>query len=506
MSRLSIAAPAGTSTALSKGHERLIVALAIVVGAAAAAYSGLNVGVQHTGTSGKLLVVLPIALVVAAGLGALAYARFEVFILVCLVVRSTVDISKITSRAGGSTVPNTGSHAADPSSILAVALIAAGILWLAARRWREGSLPGSRLRTWLVLMVLAGYASVIGDTTKRLTSSVEGLRVLSIVVMFAVLEQLTLNERFRRWVYYAILGSAIVPLSFTFFGFAVGHPATELKGGFTRIIGTFHQSNDYGRYLMLIIIFAVAVYPHMTRRLQLWLMGGIALSGVFLLLTYTRSALIGTIVGLALVGKYQSKRLLRVLGVVCVLALLLVPSLASRFTSVTSTNSLAANAVSHSGDSFSWRLGYWTQVLPLADQNPITGIGLGETQYNTDQAKAPHNDYIRAYVETGLLGLVAYLGMLVALIRLSRKAIKVAVRGTLDHSVAVATFASAVAYVLVSAVANVLSSVEILWYLFAMAAASSAIIARAHVGARTLQSGGPLSPDLSDPDPQPDPA
>src|SRR5207302_1169255 len=96
---------------------------------------------------------------------------------------------------------------------------------------------------------------------------------------------------------------------FTTFGFLVGHPRSEAKGAFTRIIGTFNQSNDFGRYLMLMLIMGAALYPHLSKRLRIPL--GVAMAGmsVFLFLTYTRSALIAAGLGLLIVGLLQSRRL-----------------------------------------------------------------------------------------------------------------------------------------------------------------------------------------------------
>ena len=56
------------------------------------------------------------------------------------------------------------------------------------------------------------------------------------------------------------------------------------------------------------------------------------------------------------------------------------------------------------GNSLEWRLDYWRTVTRLADESPIIGIGPKMTQYVTDSAKVPHNDYLRAYVEMGILG------------------------------------------------------------------------------------------------------
>jgi putative inorganic carbon (hco3(-)) transporter len=222
---------------------------------------------------------------------------------------------------------------------------------------------------------------------------------------------------------------------------------------------------------MLMIIFGVALYPHLGRRLRLALGAALVLSSVFLLLTYTRTAIVGTAIGVVLVGALHSRRLLLGLLVLAVCAFLFVPQLSSRFTQLGESAATPADVASR--NTLTWRINYWTEVLPLANSSPVTGIGLTSTQFATDEAKQPHNDFVRAYVETGLIGFGAYLAVLVALVALGLRAVRVSPPGTLDRGVAVGFLGCAVAFVAVSLAANVLSNVVLLWYLFAFAAAAS---------------------------------
>ena len=131
----------------------------------------------------------------------------------------------------------------------------------------------------------------------------------------------------------------MIPLAYTTYGFLSGHPKSDLKGGFTRISGTFNQSNDYGRFLMLMIIMGAAVYPHLERKWRRLMAVMLVLSSVYLFFTYTRSALVATAIGLLIVGAIQSKRLLAGLLVAGMAGLLLVPSLSGRFTDLTQSQS-----------------------------------------------------------------------------------------------------------------------------------------------------------------------
>ena len=58
-------------------------------------------------------------------------------------------------------------------------------------------------------------------------------------------------------------------------------------------------------------------------------------------------------------------------------------------------------ALTGEGNSLAWRFSYWTEVVYLAADNPVTGIGLRVTEEVSGGDKQPHNDFVRAYVELG---------------------------------------------------------------------------------------------------------
>jgi O-antigen ligase len=219
----------------------------------------------------------------------------------------------------------------------------------------------------------------------------------------------------------------------------------------------------------MLVVMGVALVLKVERRsVKLMLLGAIGLSGVFLLLTYTRSAWIATVAGLLVVAFYEGKRLLPLMGFAVVLVVMLVPSVAMRFSDL-STETTQSGAA---GNSLVWRFEYWQQALQLSD-NPVVGAGLRTVQASTDVSKEPHNDFIRVYVETGLIGLSAYLWFLVALARTARRAIR-NTRSPLEHSVAVGFAGCLAAFLLLSLVSNVISQLVILWYFLAFAVAASA--------------------------------
>ncbi len=465
-------APTPRARPLAGRAPSAVVTFVVVLAATGiATISGVNAG------GSKLAVVLPVAVAAGVSLGLLALTRFSLYVMVMLALRASMDLSKVSSPGTAQGVGDaaTAARGFDPSSIFAVLFLVTAVLWLAAQQRKQGRLPGSPLRAALLAFAAAGALSMIGSQNPRATA-LEVLRILAAVAMFVVLEQIMIDPAGMRRGLLAVYASTLFPLAFTIFGFLIGHPHSEVKGAFTRITGPFNQSNTFGRYLMLMIIFGVAIYPYVEKKLRLSLGVILALCSVFLLLTYTLTALIGTIIGLAVVGLIQSKRLLLVLVVLCTCSLLAVPKLTDRVAGVTSA--ISAQGQSTSVNSLDWRLNYWTTVLPLANSNPVTGVGLGVTQYLTTRQDQPHNDYLRAYVESGLIGLGAFLAMLLTMIGTGRRAVRCARPGTFDRGVGAGFLGCALAYAAASLAANIMSNVVILWYLFAFAAASAAVVRR----------------------------
>jgi O-antigen ligase len=334
----------------------------------------------------------------------------------------------------------------------------------------------------LLCLVVTCAVSVLGGAHPS-AGGLQATRIAAAVAMFVVLEQLAQRAGGPRRILLAVYASAVFPLAFTAVSFLGGSARVESKGDLSRAIGPFNQSNEFGRYLLLLVVMGVALYPYLERRFRLPMAAVLGASSVFLLLTYTRTALIGTVIGLIVVGFVQNKRILVGLVMAGILALVVVPGVAGRFTSLAPTEEAGLQ-----DNSLGWRLTYWTEILPLANKNPVTGIGLNETQYQTDAAKQPHNDFLRAYVETGILGLGAYIAALGAMVALGARAVRRTVPGTFERGAATGFLGTAVAFVAVSAVANVISNVVFLWYIFAYAAVASALVrAGEPVSAETTQ-------------------
>ena len=162
------------------------------------------------------------------------------------------------------------------------------------------------------------------------------------------------------------------------------------------------------------------------------------------------------------------RRLVPVLVVALVAFAALSPDVGHRIDQLTSSNPNVAG--SESG--VSWRWGQWADVAAMAGTNPVTGIGPGVVELRLVNHQPPHNDYLKALVELGVVGLLAFLAQLVALVGLAVGANRRG-EGPQARTIALAFAGVVTALIVASAAANLLGQVVILWYVYALAAVAA---------------------------------
>lgn len=406
-------------------------------------------------TNDRRLMLLPVAFALGVAVLAVAVTRFEWFVGFVLLIRSSLDMASF------------GSTVADAAGAISVVFIGASCVWLLARREESVTVsPTAPLIPPIAAFFAAALASV-GFSAHPLDSLVEVVRFGTLLVVVAVLGRLIRDDRTVRLFLGVAIASTIVPLLVAARQIASGGVFVTAEG-LDRVRGTFLHSNPFAAYLFLMITLIVSILPHVPRRWWLVLVPLCLGCGGALISTYARGAWAATIVAIVVIGILQDRRLLWLLGATLVVVVLAVPSVAVRLADLTESQ----KASGAPGNSLVWRLEYWEEVLRLQD-NPVFGIGFKEVEQRETAAKAPHNDPIRVYVETGLVGLAAYLWLLVTLAREARRTLRRAPPG-LPRGLAVAFAASFAGLVLLSLAANVITQLVILWYFVTIVALAMA--------------------------------
>jgi putative inorganic carbon (HCO3(-)) transporter len=421
------------------------------LGTGAAVVVAASVAVAWSLVDGNRLgIVLPLSGVVGLGMAVLAFTRFELFLMVVIAMRASLDAAKTS----GSSLDATGA--------LSGLFILAAAIWLYRHRdsIRAPSPVGNLLLPFASFFAAAALSVLF--SSHPLDSGLEAVRIGTVVVIVITLARAVRDWEGARLLLFAIFGSALVPLAVAILEISRGRAGITAQG-IGRINGTFLHPNPFAAYLSLLLILGVALFPHVGRRWR-WALCALSLACAAVLVgTYARGAWLATFAGLLVVALIQHRRLLWLMGASILVVAISVPSVSLRLADLSETRSESGAPA----NSLAWRVEYWKSALALQD-NPLFGIGLREVELNQEAKKAPHNDFVRVYVEMGLIGLATYLWLLGALLVQAHKAYRVAEPGV-ARGLAVAFLGSLTALVVLSVAANVVSQLVILWYFAAIA-------------------------------------
>lgn len=219
-------------------------------------------------------------------------------------------------------------------------------------------------------------------------------------------------------------------------------PPSFTTGGMTRAFGTFGEPNPFAGYLEMTLPMLLAFVAHWTTRDGDWSRGSWWRIGVVtviwgigsmtLVLTQSRGGIAGMVVGTAVVLWLTGRRARRVGTVGAVIlagAILLLPA-GGRVISRFAGESLSAGAeaqVTAGNFAALERAAHWRAAIAMARHEPLLGVGAGN--FNTRfremtevwRFRIPrghaHNAYLQALAQAGVLGLLAYLALLGAVVR-----------------------------------------------------------------------------------------
>jgi O-antigen ligase len=221
------------------------------------------------------------------------------------------------------------------------------------------------------------------------------------VLMLAVLEQLLPGHPERvKQLLMTVLASAVVPVGVALVQGVTGTGSLDTPG-FNRVYGTSVHPVSLATYLIIVLIVAVGLVGQRNHRRALLVL--IGASAVALFWTYTRSAWLIAALGLLLV-LFRVRRVLVVPAIIALIAVpFLRPDIAARFADLSNRQSALTD---DAANSLVWRFGYWEDVLAVSSDYRLTGVGLDTVSMWTSLGLQPHNIFVQAYVELGVIGLL----------------------------------------------------------------------------------------------------
>ena len=192
-----------------------------------------------------------------------------------------------------------------------------------------------------------------------------------------------------------------------------------------RVYSTLANPNVLGEYLLLVIPIACAFAfsaDNWKKRIAALLAAGIM--GVCLILTYSRGCYLGLLFAAAVFLVLLDRRFL-FLGILAVALcpLYLPESVISRFTSIGNM----------ADSSTSYRVRIWLGSLAMLKDFGFSGVGYGSEAFNTIYpayamhgvyAQHAHNLFLQILCDSGIVGLLVFLGLIVSFYRMMLTAIR----------------------------------------------------------------------------------
>lgn len=257
-----------------------------------------------------------------------------------------------------------------------------------------------------------------------LTSIKEFVRLASIFLLYFLAYQFIKNRKDWLLLLKVVLVSYLLPGFFALIQLIGGFGLPDDFGGFNRIYGTFAHPNLFAFYsffilgLSLALLIASLIKKENESALweksewHIWLMAIFSL--ILLFATYSRSALACLLIFILFLGILKYRKLL--------LAGLFLFLIAYFFSDVFQQRLWELFTLDPYG-SVVWRFRLWQDIIPASLWQPWFGYGLGSFTKLVEFYRGfkwgsleAHNDYLKIFVENGILGLTAYFWLIIALL------------------------------------------------------------------------------------------
>ncbi len=206
------------------------------------------------------------------------------------------------------------------------------------------------------------------------------------------------------------------------------HKLLEPRGEVFISLGLFDHHLTFGGYCMLVFLLASTflLYRKRPGLFRILDFAAPALLGLSLVFSYARSAWFGALTGIVALGLLKGGRFVyfMIMGVlvVCVLVLVIEPTSLDRIKEIDLSKDKPEST----------RVRLWQTSINMIKAKPIWGVGLGNFGQMFDRYKVdgiydttchPHNDFLNVAVNSGLLGLLAYLSIWVVFLRSGIKSV-----------------------------------------------------------------------------------
>lgn len=334
---------------------------------------------------------------------------------------------------------------------------------------------------WLIFIawcsLTAIYSYDLGSTVR------ETIKAANLFSLFGICYIMSIKDgaKFKKDFLKALIAAAFIPLLMGVYQF-FSKTGLDIDGVANRIYGTFAHPNILATFALLLLMVLVNEIIIVKNNGQNNHSTLFKWSGLFLLtiiaLTYTRIAWIGTLILFIIIGVvYYKKTFVYILAGTALLYGLFFPFntfLISNFNVNLQSISIISRltARNEDSDSIKWRTDVANKVIPLFTKKPILGYGYGsfpkvwddnkDVTNIWDNTSEAHNDYIKIAFESGIIGLILFLGIFISLLYNQISF------GVKNKWINIVFIASIIIYLVLSLSDNMLHHTPMIWWLWAV--------------------------------------
>jgi len=265
---------------------------------------------------------------------------------------------------------------------------------------------------WVAMM----FISIIYATDKKLALQ-EGIRISTYVVLFFIIKyDMYKKEMIDKIIYSSISVSLIIGIIgiYEYFN-GLGLQQSGKFGSIIRVSSTIENSNNLGAFFLLILFpFIILTLKEKNRKILLLLCSLLTLFNI--IVSFSRNAWLGLIIGyIALIFVYNLRLVYG--GILGSGIAFCIPKISNRLREI---GDISQNLS---------RVSLWTIAVKMIKEHPILGVGNGNYRtlyskyynkvkhlgdYKAHENFHPHNAYLKAQCELGIVGSISLIGFLVS--------------------------------------------------------------------------------------------
>lgn len=335
------------------------------------------------------------------------------YMLICVYI-FVLPLSNEKSKIAGMSVPG--------DIILAIILVYYLLLVLLLERYRKCFIKSIRdfftnpLTICLTLLIIVMLFSVCYSYNKKIALT-ETARFASYICLFFVIKYgISDNKFYKNMINIYLCISAALSI----FGIYQFFTGADLQNKFrykysynvdVKVASTLTNPNNFGAYLILCVfpIFMLCVYEKSKRKKIIYIALDLLIL-INIILTFSRNAFLGIILGIIVLTIIYSRKLLYIFVPGGIIAAF-IPQVRIRLLQI--------------GDSTQneSRIKLWKTALKMFKEHLLFGVGNGnyitlyakyvakysDLQYNSYSYSASHNSYLKVMAELGLVGIVLFI-------------------------------------------------------------------------------------------------